>query len=188
MRGFGILVLVVAVLLLIVSMSMDVSVNTGIGRVNNIGLMAERQNLTLIGGIAFIAGLLMLIFGGRRQPAAPVSTADTRDCPFCAEPIKLAAIKCKHCGADVEPAAAPKLKQGWVARVSCRDDAESDRARKCMEEMDLDVVPMIGKDVGAGPYASKQEAISVAKRISDSKKLYATAIYRDVVTGDYTPL
>lgn len=33
--------------------------------------------------------------------AAPAS--DMRDCPFCAEPIKAAAIKCKHCGSEVTP-------------------------------------------------------------------------------------
>lgn len=26
-----------------------------------------------------------------------------RDCPYCAEPIKKKAIKCKHCGSKVEP-------------------------------------------------------------------------------------
>ncbi|WP_152666175.1 hypothetical protein [Pseudomonas abietaniphila] len=188
MRVFGMFVLVIAVLLLIVAMSMDVTVTTGIGRVNNFGLMAERQNLMMFGGIALIAALLMVIFGGRSKSNSTSQAVDIRDCPYCAEPIKLAAVKCKHCGADVEPATAPKLKQGWVARVSCRDDAESKRARQCMEEMDLDVVPMIDKDVGAGPYATKEEAISVARRIGESKKLYATAIFRDVVTGDYSPL
>lgn len=29
---------------------------------------------------------------------------ETRDCPFCAEPIKIAAIKCKHCGSDLTTA------------------------------------------------------------------------------------
>lgn len=38
--------------------------------------------------------------------AAPVVTAtgdETRRCPFCAEDIRAAAIKCKHCGSTVEP-------------------------------------------------------------------------------------
>jgi hypothetical protein len=28
---------------------------------------------------------------------------DFRKCPFCAEAIRKEAIKCKHCGSDVEP-------------------------------------------------------------------------------------
>jgi hypothetical protein len=34
---------------------------------------------------------------------------DERTCPMCAETIKRAAIKCRHCGADVEPAPAPTV-------------------------------------------------------------------------------
>jgi hypothetical protein len=41
----------------------------------------------------------------RPQPAAPVTAkvADTRPCPFCAEPIQAAAKKCKHCGEMLDP-------------------------------------------------------------------------------------
>jgi len=31
----------------------------------------------------------------------PQTTRETRACPFCAEEILLAAIKCKHCGSDI---------------------------------------------------------------------------------------
>lgn len=35
---------------------------------------------------------------------APMATADeTRRCPYCAEDIRVAAIKCKHCGSMIEP-------------------------------------------------------------------------------------
>lgn len=188
MRVLGVLVLIFAVLLLFVSMSMNVSVSTGMGRVNNIGLMADRQNLTMIGGVALIAGLLMLILGGKGRASPTAIMTDLRDCPLCAETIKRAAVKCKHCGADVEPEKAPRLLQGWVARVSCRDEAERDRATQCLAEIGLSVVPMMGMDVGAGPYPTKAQAKTTCVFIGDSKKLHADTVYRDIVTGTYPPL
>lgn len=37
------------------------------------------------------------------KPRSTVVTTDIRQCPFCAEDIKKAAVVCKHCGRDVEP-------------------------------------------------------------------------------------
>lgn len=108
MRGFGILAIVLGVIVMLGAMVMDISVPAGMGRVNNLGLMADRQNYTIIGGVLLIAGLLMAMLG-RRNQGAPVVTLDsgTRPCPMCAETIKNAAIKCKHCGADIDAAKAP---------------------------------------------------------------------------------
>lgn len=36
-------------------------------------------------------------------PKPPAPADDLRDCPFCAEPVKKAAIKCKHCGSELTP-------------------------------------------------------------------------------------
>lgn len=36
---------------------------------------------------------------------APVQVRETRTCPYCAEEILVAALKCKHCGSDVHSAA-----------------------------------------------------------------------------------
>lgn len=44
---------------------------------------------------------------GVEAPAAPASRQElpeTKACPYCAEQILLAAIKCKHCGSEVSAA------------------------------------------------------------------------------------
>lgn len=101
MRNFGYFVLVVGLLCIVGALAMDVSVSSGAGRVNNIGLMAERQNLILIGGLMLLIGVIMAI-AGKRQKEANDSSNNSRACPICAETIKCAAVKCKHCGSEVE--------------------------------------------------------------------------------------
>lgn len=32
---------------------------------------------------------------------AVVAQSDERPCPYCAEPVKAAAVKCRHCGSDL---------------------------------------------------------------------------------------
>ncbi len=39
---------------------------------------------------------------------AVVIESDERDCPFCAEPIKRAAVRCKHCGSELPPDNGPR--------------------------------------------------------------------------------
>ena len=64
------------------------------------------------------------VSGGAKSSEA----SDVRDCPFCAETIKCAAIKCKHCGADVEAVAALPATDKAVA--SCANGATQDRDRQ----------------------------------------------------------
>ncbi|MEB3843542.1 hypothetical protein AAH995_04275 [Pseudomonas putida] len=187
MRALGKFMLVLGVIVVVFAISMDVSVSTGSGRVNNIGLMAQRQNYTLIGGMLFIAGLLVVIFAGRK-PAPQDSPQDCRTCPFCAEQIKSAAIKCKHCGADVDPVAEKPLKEGWVASIPCKPGDDQQRVKKGIESLGYRAIPMAGADVAAGPFKSKDEAKLALELLSEKLKFFGSVTYRDSVTGDYPPL
>ncbi|WP_329743499.1 superinfection immunity protein [Dyella sp. A6] len=37
----------------------------------------------------------------RQLPPVPPLVSRVKNCPFCAEPIQAAAVKCKHCGSDL---------------------------------------------------------------------------------------
>lgn len=97
MRFGGAICFVLGILLIGYALTMDVSVSTGFGRVNNLGLMAERQNSLILGGFLFLAGVLMHLFAKK-----PTIKTNTKKCPFCAELINKDAIKCKHCGSDID--------------------------------------------------------------------------------------
>lgn len=52
-----------------------------------------------------LIGWVIAISWAHKKPSIatlqnPVNS-DARTCPFCAEPIKSAAIKCRHCGSDL---------------------------------------------------------------------------------------
>lgn len=188
MKGFGAVALIVGACWLVFALSMDVSVPTSAGRqVNNLGLMADRQVHTIVGGVIALAGLLMVLLGGKSAPAAQTEK-DVRPCPMCAESIKTAAVKCKHCGADVEPVAAPRLKNGWVASTACRDEEEQQRTIEAIASTGLPVVSMIGLAVGAGPFETKEEAKQALITMRDGPRLFSEIVYRDSVSGKYPPI
>jgi hypothetical protein len=119
--------------------------------------------------------------------SAGTKTIDLRNCPFCAEPIKKAAVKCKHCGRDIEPARAPRLKNGWVASTACRDEEDQRRTIEAIASTGLPVVPMIGLAVGAGPFETKEEANQALITMRDGPRLFSEIVYRDSVSGKYLP-
>ena len=182
MKGFGIFILIVGICWMIFALNMDVSVSSGMGRVNNLGLMADRQVHAIVGGMIALAGLLMLIFGER---AAVTNTQvsseiDTRPCPLCAETIKNAAIKCKHCGADVEAVAIPPLtdrvaeatqdltQQTWALTIPCRKESDRERAATTAEFLKLPSLLATDSFFKFGPYPSKTEAGAVLRQLTEN--------------------
>lgn len=68
MKVLGWFALIIGVIWIITAMNMDVSVVTDYGeRVNNIGLIASRQNHIIIGLFITLCGLLMVIFGKKQR-------------------------------------------------------------------------------------------------------------------------
>ena len=55
-------------------------------------------------------------------PAIPVRAA-TKDCPFCAEAIKVDALKCKHCGEILDPRLRAAEEAKRAAQVAIRSSA-----------------------------------------------------------------
>lgn len=82
-------------------------------------LMCALLGGLLNGGIGFVLGLIFgplgVIAAGflrtpetpATAPSTPPSHADERKCPDCAEWVKREAIKCRFCGAQLEPIAPP---------------------------------------------------------------------------------
>lgn len=108
MRVMGILVAACAALALVWGMTIDTTVDGGplVGRVSNLQLMSEKQNLLLFSGLFLIAGVLLAIFG---------RSGSTRECPACAETIKAEASRCRYCQAEVEPVEGKRDSTGMLA-------------------------------------------------------------------------
>lgn len=57
--------------------------------------------------VPVIALLIVLLSKNQKQIAAETGQfGGYRKCPFCAEPVRVEAVKCKHCGSALEPAQA----------------------------------------------------------------------------------
>ncbi|WP_152545509.1 superinfection immunity protein [Pseudomonas chlororaphis] len=151
--------------------------------------------VNLLLGWTFLGWVVALVWASSANIEKPsekgaISPAISGDraCPFCAETIKLAAIKCKHCGADIDAVKAPRLKNGWVASVPCRDSEEQDRVRDAISALDLPAVQMIGLAIGAGPFETKDEAKQALAVLRNGPRLFSEVVYRDSVSGKYPPI
>ena len=101
----GLVFLGIAVVVLIGSPSVTI-VTAGGERRTSVGSFSQKQDAD-----DFSAAVKAALFSGQQEEPAgpPVSdrtpaAADTKPCPICAEDVKLAAIKCRFCGADLQVA------------------------------------------------------------------------------------
>uniref|UniRef100_UPI001FE15B38 zinc ribbon domain-containing protein n=1 Tax=Desulfovibrio oxyclinae TaxID=63560 RepID=UPI001FE15B38 len=74
----------------------------------------------------------------QEQQAREAEQAELRDCPYCAEPIKKKAIKCKHCGSDVEPEAGSSDVQSMTTQ-----ELEAEAARQALTEISQQSKPKV---------------------------------------------
>ena len=112
MRGFGFFLVVVGIIWALVAFNMNTTITTesetiGSGEyaisvpsqtVHNLGLLEERKNHLMFSGLTILAGIILIGFGsvGRNYANDDAS----KSCPFCAEKIKYAAVKCRFCGSE----------------------------------------------------------------------------------------
>jgi hypothetical protein len=83
--------------------------------------------------------------GDSREALAPVSAHDSavaeqKPCPFCAEPVRAEAKKCKHCGETLDPAmrAAEEAERGRQRRREEDEDDGRDSRRRRRSRRDDD--------------------------------------------------
>ncbi|UCV10824.1 ribosomal protein L7/L12 [Dechloromonas denitrificans] len=107
MNRFGKPLIIIGAITLLVALNMDVSVESGYGRVNNIGLMADRSKYLLLGALLVVAGLFVNFKNSENQSTDNTSNSDEIKCPFCAELIKKDAKLCKHCKSTIPEAQTP---------------------------------------------------------------------------------
>lgn len=87
---------------LISALLMDTSIQMESGlRINNLGLMNDKQNYLIISGIFLFIGVFLNFSSRNKKDKNIMPTTlpddDTKTCPYCAETIKSASTICRFC-------------------------------------------------------------------------------------------
>src|SRR5450759_477733 len=89
----GLILMMYALLIMDTSVAVDYPASNSYGlpdRVNNIGLMAERQNYLIVSGIIIIIGLVLAFTAKSRTESSQIALneSENKKCPQCAELVK----------------------------------------------------------------------------------------------------
>lgn len=107
MKYLGHLTFSAGLLLLIYAFTMDISVAVDYvngnefglpERVNNLGLMADRQNYMILGGVLAVLGFI----AGFASDKKSENESAEKVCPKCAEKVKKEALVCRYCSYSFE--------------------------------------------------------------------------------------
>lgn len=149
MKPFGIILCFTAVVAIIFGFTYDTSVSTGLGgRVHNIGLMNNKQNIIIVGGAMLIAGALLLALSTRGGSQVEPGTAGYRQCPSCAEMVKNEAQVCRYCQRDLpslsELQAKEEMERQQLAEVK---KLQGEAARQAEEGLPKGACPNCNKTI-----------------------------------------
>ncbi|WP_152669931.1 hypothetical protein [Lysobacter capsici] len=83
-------------------------------RVHNLGLIENRRIHLMLSGAALIVGVVLLGFGRVSDDSDLDDDAAYQACPFCAEPIRIEAVICRHCRNEMPAVVAEETGQNAV--------------------------------------------------------------------------
>lgn len=109
------------------------------------------------------------------------ASSSERACPFCAETIKKAAVKCKHCGADVpkdESSPRPVMGHGWTVRIECGSEESLEKAYDSLADLGVPVIERDGLTARSGYFPDKDAAQDVRRDIASRYRLESEVYYQ----------